>query len=89
MATGGDPRPQFLYPVQLTERGARAVGMWPSGDAGDVLLRALRRPRPPLRTPRRREGWRSRRRYRRDGRANFVIEVGVSVAKGATSALTL
>jgi hypothetical protein len=40
--SGGDPTSWHLYPLQLRERGARAVGMWPSGDAGDVLLRALR-----------------------------------------------
>ncbi len=31
-----------LFPYRLDERGARAVGLWPAGDAGDVLLQVLR-----------------------------------------------
>lgn len=40
--TGGDPRPWFLARRQLGPSGARAVGLWPSGDAGEVLLNVLR-----------------------------------------------
>ncbi len=29
--SGNNARPWSLYPVHLMERGARAVGMWPSG----------------------------------------------------------
>ncbi len=39
--TGGDPRPWFA-PKRLGANGARAVGMWPSGNTGDVLLDVLR-----------------------------------------------
>jgi hypothetical protein len=41
MSTGGNPGPWFLMPTRLAKRGARAVGMWPSGNAGDVLLAVL------------------------------------------------
>jgi hypothetical protein len=41
-ATGGNPRPWFLHPLRLGIPGARAVGMWPSGDAAGVLLDVLK-----------------------------------------------
>lgn len=42
-ATGGNPRPWSLFPIRLEERGARAIGLWPSGDSGEVLLDVLKR----------------------------------------------
>ena len=72
-----------LYPYRLAERGARAVGMWPSGDAGDVLLEVLKRAEADETDPERKN---------RLGRAveaigglarDIVVELGVSVAKGA------
>lgn len=32
MATGGDPNPWFLTKSRLTERGARAVSLWPRAE---------------------------------------------------------
>ncbi len=43
LSSGGEPELWYLIPTQLSERGARVVGLWPSGDAGDVLLDVLER----------------------------------------------
>jgi hypothetical protein len=38
MMTGGDVRPWFIEGAGIAERGARAIGMWPSDDIfGDFL----------------------------------------------------
>lgn len=81
--TGGNPRPWHLYPIRLTGDGARAVGMWPSGDAADVLLEVLKRAEAAESDPER-KGRLQRAVEALGGLAHdILVELAVSVAKGA------
>jgi DNA-binding MarR family transcriptional regulator len=46
MGTGGDPRPWFLDKSRLTERGARAVSLWPKAEQLLQVLEARAKDEP-------------------------------------------
>ena len=41
LMTGSDVRPWFLEGTRIAERGARTIGMWPSDDIFEDLLKVL------------------------------------------------
>jgi len=79
---GVGPEGFRLYPYHLRAAGARAVGMWPSGDAGDVLLQVLQAAEASEVDPDRKSRLAKAVEAVGGLARDFVIELGVSVAKG-------
>ena len=48
LASGGDPRPWFLTEARLTGKGARALEIWPRGDAILATIEELAATEPDL-----------------------------------------